>query len=259
MPKNHITISPDVIESVARCTFDGNTLKLPDPRIVMFSNWPAMKKVFDALGGKWEKKAKAVVFPSDAKALLLPAVEAGSVLNKKKHFQYFATPEVIARKMVNIAVTSTGDETKPYRVLEPSAGEGALVKMIQNILSHASVQCVEIQTEFYEPLRELSGRPPVIRDFLKVPKSPIYDLVIMNPPFQDNQDIRHVRHAFGFLKPGGRLVSVMCGGVESNEDNETREFRAWKEAKGGQFFPVQEGAFKESGTSVRTCIFVADR
>lgn len=103
--KNHIKITTDVEESIRRCEFDGNTLVMPDLSIARFDNWPAMKKVFDALGGKWNKKAQAVLFPSDAKALLLPSLGQGSVLNKKKHFQFFPTPADIARKLILMAVS----------------------------------------------------------------------------------------------------------------------------------------------------------
>lgn len=31
----------------------------------------------------------------------------------------------------------------------------------------------------------------------------------MNPPFQGGQDVRHVTHAWRFVKPGGVLVAIM--------------------------------------------------
>ena len=37
---------------------------------------------------------------------------------------------------------------------------------------------------------------------------PVYDTIVMNPPFEKFQDIDHVRHAFDLLKPGGRVVAI---------------------------------------------------
>ena len=49
--------------------------------------------------------------------------------------------------------------------------------------------------------------------------------MIMNPPFADKADIAHVRHALGFLRPGGLLIAVMAGGVTFREDRATAGFR----------------------------------
>ena len=38
------------------------------------------------------------------------------------------------------------------------------------------------------------------------------DAVVMNPPFRDGADIKHILHARTFLKPGGRLVAICARG-----------------------------------------------
>ena len=81
-----------------------------------------------------------------------------------------------------------------------------------------------------------------------------YDRVIMNPPFADKADIAHVRHALGFLRPGGVLVAVMANGVTFREDRATADFREVVSETGGQFAPLPEDAFKESGTGVLTVL-----
>ena len=100
------------------------------------------------------------------------------------------------------------------------------------------------------------------RDFLEVAQKPNFDRVVMNPPFAKQADIAHVRHALGFVKPGGRLVSVMSAAVTWKTDRRTQSFHAMLESgfgfKGYHFEDVPEGAFKESGTAVRTVILVVD-
>ncbi len=86
----------------------------------------------------------------------------------------------------------------------------------------------------------------------------------MNPPFGCDgvgTDIDHVRHAFEFLKPGGRLVSVMSDGVFYRNDSKAQEFRAWLEHSGGFDFELPEGAFLNSDrpTSWATRLVVIDK
>ena len=78
----------------------------------------------------------------------------------------------------------------------------------------------------------------------------------MNPPFAKGADVRHVMHAIKFVKSGGRLVAIMSAGVPGRRDKATVAFRAKLEAAGGWFTDVPEGAFKASGTDVRTVIAV---
>ncbi len=71
-------------------------------------------------------------------------------------------------------------------------------------------------------------------------------------------DIDHVLHAYKFLKPGGRLVSIMASGVIFRENRKTVEFRKLLNAC-GTFEHNPVGSFKESGTMVNTVIIVMDK
>jgi 16S rRNA G1207 methylase RsmC len=42
-----------------------------------------------------------------------------------------------------------------------------------------------------------------------------FDRIVMNPPFDHDTDIDHIRHAYRMLKPGGRLVAICANGVIS--------------------------------------------
>jgi type I restriction-modification system DNA methylase subunit len=86
-----------------------------------------------------------------------------------------------------------------------------------------------------------------------------FDRVVMNPPFAGQQDIDHVTHAFGFLRPGGRLVAIMAAGVLFRENRKAVEFRALVDAADGTIEENDEGAFKVSGTGVRTVTVTMDR
>jgi 16S rRNA A1518/A1519 N6-dimethyltransferase RsmA/KsgA/DIM1 with predicted DNA glycosylase/AP lyase activity len=128
-------------------------------------------------------------------------------------------------------------------VLEPSAGEGALARPIQ--ARSALVWCIEIDDK-----RAAKLPAAFVGDFLQVEPHQAYDRVVMNPPFAKRADIHHVTHARKFLKPDGKLVAIMSAGVAFREDALAREFREQCET----IEPLPDGAFKESGTGVRTVV-----
>jgi type I restriction-modification system DNA methylase subunit len=80
----------------------------------------------------------------------------------------------------------------------------------------------------------------------------------MNPPFAKQADIAHVTHAAKFLKPGGRLVSVMSASVTFRTDAKTEAFRGFINSKGAAHEKLAGGAFKESGTMVNAVIVSFD-
>jgi 16S rRNA G1207 methylase RsmC len=91
-------------------------------------------------------------------------------------------------------------------------------------------------------------------DFLTQAPEPNYDRVVMNPPFAKQADIRHVLHALRFLRQGGLLVSVMAASVAFRDNRLTQDFRDLIRERGGDMEALPEGAFKASGTMVRSLI-----
>jgi hypothetical protein len=117
-------------------------------------------------------------------------------------------------------------------VLEPSAGKGNIADIIRDqhgtsIQLHTIERCVTLS----EILR-LKGFEVVGADFIEDCGRSDYDRVVMNPPFEDSQDIQHVMHAYDRLKPGGRLVSIMSPGPFFRQDKSAPHFdnglKAWK-------------------------------
>lgn len=166
-----------------------------------------------------------------------------------KNFGFFETPPAVVEWVISEARLSLG-----VSVLEPSAGRGALAIPAAKITR--KVQCVEIQPANVAHLRSV-GYPPVMEaDFFDLTPASLgmFERVVMNPPFDSGRDVDHVTHALKFVKPGGRLVSVMSAGVEFRDDAKTIAFRALVERYGGQFRDLPPGSFKASGTNVNTCI-----
>lgn len=211
-------------------------------------------KVLEAAGGKWNRKAKAHIFDTDASDRIEQIILTGDVVVPKDDFEFFPTPPEIARRVIDLA-----EITNEMQVLEPSAGRGALVLEVKERAPDAMVSMFELMPDNNKFLRDLKlhacgiGEPT---DFLDVKPFDVFDRVVMNPPFGRQADIKHVTHALKFLKPGGLLVSVMSSSVTFRNNKLTTDFRQLIEERGGHIEELPEGTFKSSGTMVNTVIVV---
>lgn len=129
--------------------------------------------------------------------------------------QFYPTPNELVQKMykkVNwIHVES---------ILEPSAGKGNLVEEMQEYnndkyyLSHPifgrgkfDIDCIEIDTELQSVLSS-KGLKVVFNDFLNYEHYKSYDLIIMNPPFENGDE--HLLKAIHMQEiNGGQVVCLL--------------------------------------------------
>ena len=239
----NITLSDEVADVLGRSTITGNRLTLPPGRLDRPTS-EAVNKALTAAGGKWQRSVQAHVFDGDPRPKLGLMLETGVAVDEKKLFQAFFTPAALADQLASLA------DVAGKTVLEPSAGHGALADAC---LRHdaAAVECVELNPEAAARL-EAKGYAVRRGDSLSMRSEPLYERVVMNPPFTRDQDVRHVRHALGFLKPGGLLAAVMAGNTARPK------FRALlADLDLYRLVPVPAGAFKEAGTSVSTVLLLA--
>lgn len=237
-------ISQDVLKVLDAATIEGALLTLNgnlDRKLYVETN-----KVIEAAGGKWNRGKKAHVFDGEAMDAIEPIILTGEYRRAKQDFGQFDTPEQLAEQVVDLADVQAG-----MSVLEPSAGVGRIASAIRQ--AGAFVTCWEIDEKRAEKLGGIANSLNV-GDFLSAEPNAVFDRVVMNPPFAKQDDIRHVLHAFKFLRPGGRLVAIMSNSVMFRDNKLTTEFRQFVESRAGKMQPLAEGSFKESGTGVNTCI-----
>lgn len=163
---------------------------------------------------------------------------------------FYPTPPAVVARMIHAADLERGME-----VLEPSAGEGAIVRGI--LEAGCAPDAFEIDPDRAEILRDML--PPgavACMDFLRIPPEPEYDRVLMNPPFGKGAGVQHVLHGLRFLKPGGKLVAVLGAGLEYRDDGPTRELRELMFAWGGHATTLPAGSFRDAGTDVETLLVV---
>ena len=166
--------------------------------------------------------------------------------------QLFPTPRDLALRVVDEARLEPG-----HRILEPSAGTGRLIDAALSDYGSMEIVAVESNPALASALLAKYGGLVKIRhaDFLECgDELGTFDRVIMNPPFALQDDIRHVRHAAKFLRPGGRLVAIVSAGASWRSDRMATEFREFVESRLGTIEPLPADSFKESGTSVNAVL-----
>lgn len=211
----------------------------------------------EALGGKWNKKSKVHLFEGNPLDAIDQVVVDGEFSNEVRDFEFFETPPEVSSKLLGGLDLKSGD-----LVLEPSCGDGALIGAVLAKEPKVEVQAYEARDSAAKKTRDRFASKGVkvkSGSFLEEKPDPRFKFVVMNPPFGRQADIDHVRHAHGFLKAKGKLVSVMSAGVKFRTNRKTVEFREFVEFHGGSIESLPAGSFKGSGTNVNTCLVVIPR
>lgn len=169
--------------------------------------------------------------------------------------QLFPTPSDLAARMVDLAGLDIG-----MRVLEPSAGTGQILAALPGVVPFGEtrqtaldVVAVEYNQTLAQGLKQsgLAGSV-VCADFLECgDELGKFDAVLMNPPFENAVDIKHINHALTMVKPGGRLVAICANGPRQQS-----VLRSLVEDRGGEWEDLPPDTFKEQGTSVRTALLM---
>jgi len=244
-------------EVIDQCKIEGNNVFLPEIQLDRDLYLEVNKKL-TGIGGKWNRKAKSHVFATDPSELL-GRVKNGEKINLKKDYQFFETPDELADKLVRLLDINNWNENT--RVLEPSAGKGALIKALYR--EHGCKWPVFAIEKMPQNRPSLEAIDRVIlspaTDFLS--HKPFFEFthIIANPPFTKNQDIDHVYKMYEVLKKGGRMVSIISNHYQESVNRKEVAFREWLEEKDAEIHNVPMGSFKSSGTLVGGKIIVINK
>jgi type I restriction-modification system DNA methylase subunit len=250
-------ISDDVLAVLSTMECEGSLARITGGQLDR-KLYQRVNEVLEALGGKWKSgKIKAHAFDGDAAERIEQAILTRS-FEKPGDFGYFPTPPELVETLVQLTEYRDG-----MTILEPSAGQGAIVKGLLKVADIACMTLVELLPKNWEILESLGMGEFLLRgDFLACDEKQLdlYERIVMNPPFAPSQaDIDHVMHAWKFLAPGGRIVAIMSAGVKFRENRKTVDFRAFVWSHDGEIIDNPEGSFKTSGTSVSTVTVVVDK
>lgn len=251
----NIKISPAAAEVLSKGTFKGNTFILPAGQLAR-SLYDEVNKVLIQHGAKW-KRGSGHVFANESELARFTSetVKTGVSVDKKKNLQQFYTPaEVALQAAYHCSLAG-------MKVLEPSAGRGSLAAAAI-VTGAQDVKCYELDADNVKELKA-RGFKCEQADFLTLPMPDDdifkFDRVLMNPPFTKNQDLKHIAHAISFLRFGGRLVSIIQGNRTRQDIFEhLPKFARDRVADSMTILPLDDEAFKEAGTKIKTAIVIID-
>jgi hypothetical protein len=241
--------------------------KLTIPGQLDRTDYINVNKALEALGGKWSRRDRAHVFTSDPSAALVAFINGGDAPQPARTVEgYVATPgpiaDLICTRYAKLAGLAAMD-----CVLEPSAGDGALVRAVLRVRPNLRIDAVEPNKDRAALIGHGVNAAVEVDTFenyaLRCASiGARYQAVVMNPPFSvpGNRTIwiDHVRLAWDLLAPGGRLVAIVPSGLEHRQDRKHVELRALVSTSGG-WDALPENAFMASGTGVRAAVLWMDR
>lgn len=216
---------------------DVRTKRLQKAGITDTDELAAAVECFDTL-------LQSAVIPPDPNAIRLRDMLYRAKMYQKGDIQF--TPPELAKELVALAGVR-----KDSRVLEPEAGIGNIADAAKEVTDH--VDCIERMTDFCEILK-LKKHNVIGNDLLTAETAPIYDAVVMNPPF--SEECEHIKRAFDFLRPGGSLVAVCSSSIQWKSTRKYEQFRDWLSE---HTHSIDECGAKFEMTGVHTVALVVDK
>ena len=130
-------------------------------------------------------------------------------------YQYYPTPSGLSKR-----AWATFKNQQFSRVLEPSAGEGHLLKCRPTSrCTVKSIDCIEIDISKHQSLRD-QGYQVIGMDFLQFKTGSIYSHILMNPPFAEGA--QHVLKAWDILFEG-EIVAIVNAETLKNPFSKQRQ------------------------------------
>lgn len=189
-------------------------------------------EVLEAIGGVIDGQG-AYAFDYDYQPVLQAIFMSGSLPDDRSH-QYYPTPEAMADYLVSCAGHIEG-----LRVLEPSAGNGALIAAVKRRFPNVPVAAVETSPLRCKVLRERFPESTVREgDFLDVTCMSA-NVVFMNPPFSGGRWRAHLDHAVRLLSAngGGQIYAIIPSTANLADIDNTAGVSCVRELGGEVFYP----------------------
>jgi predicted RNA methylase len=192
----------------------------------------------DEVYAYWDSLAPDADHFTDAEQMVIEMLK----LELHRPEGYYATPSNLARDMVDVL-----EIEDDHRVLEPSAGTGALALAVADAAPGAVIDCIEVNHDCRRILK-LRGMNVIANDFSEFESQTLYDRIVMNPPFENGVDIAHVRRAYNLLAADGKMAAIVSKSFTFSSKKAHQLFREWLATLDTQVYELPPKIF--SGTSV---------
>ena len=169
---------------------------------------------------------------------------------KENYTNFYPTPKNLLRD-----ITRNLQLWKYDGILEPSAGKGDICDFLKSKQEGLLIDCIEINPELQATLKG-KGYAVIHNDFLTFKPRTHYDLIIMNPPF-DNGAV-HLRKALGMQKEGGRIICILNAETLKNPYSNERKLLVNELEKYQATISYREQEFSSAERATNVEIAVVD-
>lgn len=236
---------------------DGQAVALTFDDQLPAATYRDVRRVLDDFGFAWSRSHQAHIGVEEDLPALIQALDAREYQTIQKSHEFFPTSADLASALAKLLANDIMVE-RPV-ILEPSAGNGALVAAILEHIPTALVIALEpvpklasaLRTRFADDAR-VDVRATTFETFIEeragAPMPCIFDGILMNPPFRKAQE--HIALARSTLRRGDTLISVAPPSA-LRADTDLGRFLAEHDAYVESLGP---SAFKEAGTNIETAL-----
>lgn len=228
-----------------------------------------LRWVMESYGGRWSERCKGFKFNEfdDEKLKYIKAdlsvgfVNMSEEKRTRERDAFFPTPVKIVDKMIEIA------GLKPDSImLESSAGTGRILDKARKIISSLdNFVVIELNENRQQVLRSKGYHVDfggTFEDSLKDPeilkKLKRCDKVVINPPFKNDMDVKHLLISYMVCADKADIVSIMQENSLYYNRSIHRVFKEFLNLIGKDAYEVVSlpaGSFKDELTTVDTVIF----
>lgn len=164
------------------------------------------------------------------------------------------TPDWLAEEMARLK--NVNFNIKITRVLEPSCGDGAIVKHLV-ARKYDNITAVELNKEKLNIVKEKYPDVNCIHgDFLNINFDEKFHAIFAMPPFKENIDLKHIMKMYDLLENGGELTTGISNKFMYNNEEIHLEFREWLKDKDYRLQMLPDNTFTEKGKTVHTFILI---
>lgn len=228
-----------------------------------------LRWVMESYGGRWNERCKGFKFNEfdDEKLKSIKAdLSVGFVnLSEEKRTRekdaFFPTPVKIVDEMIEIA-----DLKSDSIMLESSAGTGRILDEARKIINSIdNFVVIEMNSERQRILRDKGYKVDFngtfedsLKDSETLKKIKNCDKVVINPPFKNDSDIKHLLISYMFCADNADVVSILQENSLYYDRQIHRVFKEFLSLIGKDAYEVVSlpaGSFKDELTTVDTVIF----
>lgn len=177
--------------------------------------------------------------------------QKGRKENKMENYvNFYPTSRILLKKMLG------GVSLWKYpHILEPEAGKGDICDYLREQRKELDIECIELNPELAATLRG-KGYSVIHDDFLNFEPVYSYDLIVMNPPFDNGA--AHLLKALQVMASGGRILCILNAETLKNPCTNQRKSLCLQLADLNAQIEYEKMAFSSAERSTNVEVAVID-